>query len=138
MTEMDTLLLSITKRTEAIRAATKEVRRLQAERQVKDALAIRNGPNTISTLSLPILSEVRVWCKKGGWNGPYKLLAINGKTYIIHMPHRPTNFRLTIVKLYYIKEEILDVPKQENQVNRFNNKKELNKQPKPVDPEPII
>ena len=66
MTEMDAPSPSVTKRAEAIRAATKEVRRLQAERQVKDALAMRNGPNTTSTLSLPILSEVRVWREKDG------------------------------------------------------------------------
>jgi len=92
MTKMDALSLSITKRAKAIRAATKEVRRLQAERQVKDTLAIRNGLNTTSTLSLPILLEVHVWYKKDGWNGPYKLLATNGEIYIINMPHRPTNF----------------------------------------------
>ena len=63
---MDTLSPSVTKRAEAIRAATKEVCRLQAERQVKDALTIRNGPNTTSILSLPILSEVRVWREKNG------------------------------------------------------------------------
>ena len=57
---MDALSPSITKRAEAICVAIKEVRYLQTERQVKDVLAIRNGPNTISTLSLPILSEVRV------------------------------------------------------------------------------
>jgi len=114
MTEMDAPSLSVTKRAEAIRAATKEVRRLQAERQVKEALAMRNGSNTISTLSLPILLEVRVWREKDGWNGPYKLLAINGETCTIDMPHGPTNFRLTVVKLYYVKEEIPDVPEQED------------------------
>ena len=72
-------------------------------------LAIRNGPNTISTLSLLILSEVRVWREKDGWNRPYKLLAINGEICIINMPYRPTNFQSTVVKPYYIKEEILDV-----------------------------
>jgi hypothetical protein len=64
----------------------------------------------MSTLSLPILLEVRVWYKKDGWNGPYKLLVTNGEIYTINIPHRPTNFQLTIVKLYYIKEEILDIP----------------------------
>ena len=55
-------------------------------------LAIRNSPNTISILSLPILSEVHVWREKYGWNGPYKLLVINGEICIIDIPHRPTNF----------------------------------------------
>ena len=54
LTKIDPLSLSVTKRTEAIRAATKKVRRLYTERQVKDVLAIRNGPNTKITLDLPL------------------------------------------------------------------------------------
>ncbi len=54
LTEMDPLSPSVTKRAEAIRTATKEVRRLYTERRVKDALAIRNGPNTKITLDLPL------------------------------------------------------------------------------------
>ena len=54
MTNMDPLSPSITKRVEAIRVAMKEVRQLKAKRQVKDALAIRNGPNTLATLNLPL------------------------------------------------------------------------------------
>ena len=45
---------SITQRAEAIRKATKEIRRLHAERQVKDALAMRNGPTTKTILNLSI------------------------------------------------------------------------------------
>ena len=63
---MDALLPSITKRAEAIHAAIKEVHYLQAERQVKNILAIKNSLNTISTLSLPILSEVYIWREKDG------------------------------------------------------------------------
>jgi len=54
LTEMDPLSPSVTKRAEAIRVATKEVRRLYVERRVKDALAMRNGPNTKITLDLPL------------------------------------------------------------------------------------
>jgi hypothetical protein len=53
LTEIDPPSPSVTKRAKAIRAATKEVRRLYAERQVKDALAIRNSPDTKNTLDLP-------------------------------------------------------------------------------------
>jgi hypothetical protein len=52
--ENNPLLLSIIKRAEAIRIATKEVRCLHAERHVRDALAMRNGLNTSITLDLPI------------------------------------------------------------------------------------
>ena len=64
MTKMDTLSLFITKRAKAICVAIKEVRYLQTERQVKDILTIKNGPNTISILSLPILLKVYIWRKK--------------------------------------------------------------------------
>jgi hypothetical protein len=64
MTKIDTLLLSITKRAEAIYAATKEVYCLQAKRQVKNILAIKNSPNTISILSLLILLKEYIWHKK--------------------------------------------------------------------------
>jgi hypothetical protein len=66
ITEMDPPSSSVTKRAEAIRAATKEVRCLYAERQVKDALAMRNGLNTKNILDLPLQSDVRVWREKEG------------------------------------------------------------------------
>jgi hypothetical protein len=42
----------ITEQTEAIYKAMKEVRRLYAEQQVNNALAIKNGPNTELVLIL--------------------------------------------------------------------------------------
>jgi hypothetical protein len=45
---------SITERAEAIYKAMKEVRRFYAERQVNDALAIRNGLNTELVLTLSL------------------------------------------------------------------------------------
>ena len=89
---MDAPLLSVIKRAEAIYIAIKEVHCLQAECQVKNALAIRNSPNTTSMLSLPIFLEVCIWRKKHSWNGLYKLLTINSKIYIINIPYRSTNF----------------------------------------------
>ena len=79
-------------------------------------------------LSLPILLEVHVWREKDGQNRPYKLLAINGEICTIDILYRPTNFQSTVVKPYYAKEEIPDILKQEDQVNRSNNKKKLNKE----------
>jgi hypothetical protein len=60
MTEIDLPSPTIAKRAEAIRAATKEVRRLHVKRQVNDALAIRNSLNTIATGELPLQSDVCV------------------------------------------------------------------------------
>ena len=101
MTEMDPPSPSVAVRAEAIRMAMKEVRKLHAKRQVNDALAMRNGPSTLTTLNLPLQSEVRVWREKDGWQGPYKLLAIDGETCTIDMPRGPTNFRSTVVKPFY-------------------------------------
>ena len=54
LTKMDPLSLSITKRMETIYIIIKEVCRFYTERQVKDILTIRNGPNTKITLDLPL------------------------------------------------------------------------------------
>jgi hypothetical protein len=61
ITENSVLSPIIIKRTEAIRKATKEVRRFYAKRQVIDTLVIRNGPNIVITLELLIQSDIRVW-----------------------------------------------------------------------------
>jgi hypothetical protein len=54
LTEIDPLLVLVVKRVEAIRTATKEVRRLFVERQVRDVLTTRNGLDTEVTLNLPL------------------------------------------------------------------------------------
>jgi hypothetical protein len=66
LTEMDPPSPLVTKRAEAIRAATKEVRRLYTERRVKDALAMCNSLDTKDTLDLSLQSDVRVWREKEG------------------------------------------------------------------------
>ena len=60
LTEIDPLSLSVTKKTEAIYTVIKEVRRLHAERQVKDIFTIYNSPDTKITLNLPLQLDVRV------------------------------------------------------------------------------
>jgi hypothetical protein len=54
ITEIDAPLPTIVKRAEAIYAATKEVRRLYAKRQVNNALAMCNRLNTIVIVNLPL------------------------------------------------------------------------------------
>jgi hypothetical protein len=63
---------------------------------------MRNGPNTKTTLNLFLQSDMRVWREKDKWIGPFKFLAINGEIYTIDMSYRLTNFRSTVIKLYYI------------------------------------
>ncbi len=65
---------------------------------------MKNGLSINLTLDLPILSNVRIQYKKGGWTGPYKLLSTSGETCTIDMLSGATNFRSTIVKPYYVDE----------------------------------
>ena len=66
MTEDDSPSPSVAKRAKAIHQAMKEVRHLHAERQVNEALAMRNGPSILSTLSLPLyFHAIRVRLSKG-------------------------------------------------------------------------
>jgi hypothetical protein len=61
MIENSALSPIIIKRAKTIRKTTKEVQCFYAKRQVIDAFVMRNGPNIIITLELPIQSDVRVW-----------------------------------------------------------------------------
>jgi hypothetical protein len=63
---------------------------------------MRNGLNIKAILNLPFQSDIRVWREKDKWTGLFKLLTTDGEICIIDMPYRPTNFRSTVVKSYYI------------------------------------
>ena len=54
LTKIDPLSLSVIKKIKAIYIATKEVRRLYIERQVKNIFAIYNSPDTKITLNLSL------------------------------------------------------------------------------------
>jgi hypothetical protein len=74
---------------------------------------MRNGSNTKTTLNLSFQSDVRVWREKDKWIGLFKLFATDGEACTIDMPYRPTNFRLIIIKLYYILPEASQEEKKE-------------------------
>ena len=63
MQKFDPPSLTITQRADAIKKAMKEVRIARAQRQISDALNIRNGPITDHLHDLPLNSEVLVWRK---------------------------------------------------------------------------
>ncbi|PVH70343.1 hypothetical protein DL98DRAFT_619938 [Cadophora sp. DSE1049] len=65
-----------------------EIQRLKTERQVKNTLNTRNGPDTFRTKALPI----------GSSKGPYNLLSTKGETCTIQMKRGPRDFRSTNVK----------------------------------------
>jgi len=60
MTELDAPSPSVTQRAAAIRKAMSEIRKLRAERQIADALSVRNGPRTDAIHDLPPNSPVLV------------------------------------------------------------------------------
>ncbi|MDB5910367.1 MAG: polyprotein [Massilia sp.] len=101
MTEDSAPSPDIRQRAHAVHKATQELRRLHARRQVSDALAMRNGPDTSRTTHLPIHSLVRVWREKLGWQGPYKLLSTDGEDCTVELDRGPQTFRSTTVKPYH-------------------------------------
>ena len=88
-----------------------EVKKLRAERQVVDALNIHNGPKITAIYNLPLNSPVLVWREgltgqPGYWSGPYNLLSIKNKNYIIQLPYRLINFHSIVIKPYFIDPKI--------------------------------
>ncbi|KAI0994201.1 hypothetical protein K3495_g13980 [Podosphaera aphanis] len=106
---------SIEIRAKAIEKAMLEIKKIRAQRSINDALATRNGPNTLPILNLPLQSDVIVWRENKGWKGPYKLvgLDIDHQECIIEMPYGPTTFRATAVKPYFSEEEEKEAEKPE-------------------------
>ena len=109
MTNEDPPSPSTIKRAQAVQKAMKELRNTHAKRNVRDALSMRNGPTSAATLDLPLLSDVRVYREKGGWQGPYKLVSTQGETCTVEMPYGPANFRSTVVKPYLTDTQELDI-----------------------------
>ena len=90
----------IQRRANAINLAMKELRELQAQRQIRDALGMRNGPDVTAVLRLSPDDEVLVWREKDRWTGPFKVITVNNHNVTVMMPNGPTNFRSTVVKPY--------------------------------------
>jgi hypothetical protein len=94
---------SITKRAKAVNQAMKELRKHMAARQINAALNTRNGPDpaAYSPMDLPLQSEVRVWRKNGGWQGPFRVVAHDGQNVTLELPNGPATFRSTMVAPYH-------------------------------------
>ncbi|KAK1990054.1 hypothetical protein LX36DRAFT_664610, partial [Colletotrichum falcatum] len=86
---------TITQRAETVKKAMEAVRQIHAKRQVNEALATRNGPNTSAATALPLQLK----------QGPFILLANNGTTCTVELPQGPRNFRITVVKPWH-KDEL--------------------------------
>ena len=83
MSKLDPPAPSITEQAAAIRKAMAEIVKLRAKQAVSNALHHHNRPNITLVHDLPLNSEVLVWRKSGSWNRPYRLLAVENKTYYI-------------------------------------------------------
>jgi hypothetical protein len=105
MIDSDAPSPTVTQRAAAIRKAMAEVQKLRAERQIADALNMRNGPRTNAVHELPPNSPVLVWREgntgqSGYWDGPFTLLTVEGETCTVKLNSGPTTFRSTVVKPY--------------------------------------
>src|SRR6202035_3056442 len=79
MAESDAPSPTVTQRAVALRKAMDEVKKLRANRQVQDALNMRNEPRVDAIHDLPLNSPVLVWREgntgqNGHWSGPYNLI----------------------------------------------------------------
>ena len=109
MTENDAPSPTVAQRAVAVKRAMAEIQRLRAKRQVEDALNTRNGPSTTSIHNLPLNSNVLVWRegntgKTGHWDGPFKLVSMDGESCVLALPYGNTTFRSTSVKPFYAEE----------------------------------
>lgn len=108
-------------RTHAIEKAMKALRQKSAERTVRDALHARNGPNVTNVLNLPIGSQVIVYQEKGGWQGPFKILAIKGHDVTLDINRKPVKFRSTVIKSIYQEVNENDIQHCETLRNETNS-----------------
>lgn len=95
-------------RAKASNRAMIELRKLVAQRKVRDAVNTRNGPNTADMLpaNCAIGDEVLVYREPGKWTGPYKVLGVGDADVTVDMVNGPTTFRTTIVKPYLRHPEV--------------------------------
>ena len=120
MSEFDPPTPTVAQRGKAVQKAMEEIRATQAKRKVADALNIRNGPNTLPTITLQPNSKVIVWrehggpTKRGAWDGPHTLVSVEGETCTVDAEglHGHQKFRSTSVKPYY--EDITQAKEDKN------------------------
>ncbi|KAI0996724.1 hypothetical protein K3495_g11457, partial [Podosphaera aphanis] len=133
MVESDPPASSIFERAAAIKTAMKEIRKIHANKQVINALNMRNGPNTSQLKNLPLNSLVLVWRESKEWTGPHTLLRVNGEDCVVQIGNHTPTFRTTSVKPYHI-----DTNTQEQTVfsptNGKNHAKVLTEIQKPAEP----
>ena len=109
MAESDALSPTVVQRAAALRKAIDEVKKLRANRQIRDALNTRNGPKVDAVHDLLLNSPVLVQREEntgqtGHQSGPYNLVALDNKSCVVDLPYSYTTFRSTSVKPYLVLE----------------------------------
>jgi hypothetical protein len=109
---MNFSISSITQRVMIIEKAMIEIRKFRAERQMIDALNIRNESIITSIHDLLLNSDVLVWRdnlnQRDKWIESFKLLKIDDETCKIVLSSESIDFRSTVIKSFLI-ESINDV-----------------------------
>jgi hypothetical protein len=111
--ESDAPSPTVAQRAVALRKAMDEVKKLRANRQVMDALNMRNGPRVDAIHDLPLNSPVLVWREgntgqNGHWSGPYNLIAMDGESCTVDLPYGHTTFRSTSVKPFLVPKDNIE------------------------------
>ncbi|PMD53946.1 uncharacterized protein K444DRAFT_477344, partial [Hyaloscypha bicolor E] len=68
-----------------------------ARYQIMNTLNTRNNLSITNIYKLPLNSNILVY----NWDGLYKLVAINGKNYILALLYSNTTFYLISIKPFY-------------------------------------
>jgi hypothetical protein len=118
---MNSSVSSIIQRTMIIEKAMIEISKFRVERQIIDALNIRNDSIIISIHDLFLNSDVLVWRdnlnQRDKWIESFKLLNIEDETCKIVLSFESTNFRITVMKSFLIEstnENVQSISKIEN------------------------
>ena len=124
MHHLDPPAPNIVQRAAAINKAIGEMRKMMAEKQIRDALNIKNdsGPIISHLHDLFINSEVLVWRKGNAnksenWTGPFKMLSMESETCKIAMSYETTDFRNIVVKSFFKNNESENVTDMKNEKN---------------------
>lgn len=105
-TNLDAPAPTVARRQVALRKASREIKKIRAEKSIADALNHRNGPLTTAIRDLALNSDVLVWRegnagKTGKWKGPFKLISLEGENCVVKLTSGPTTFRSTVVKTLF-------------------------------------
>ncbi len=106
---------SISQRAMTIEKAMTEMRKFRAERQVADALNIRNDLIVTPIHDLPLNSDVLIWREDKKWIESFKLLDMNDEICKIELSSESIDFRSTVIKSFLI-ESISDVESTDENV----------------------